>query len=95
MARLNFTLITREPCWVLTNDGIQKAMFHCWEHRSQAVSPSILRGGHPGGFVADVCAIVEFEDGHVERISPINIQFIDGKKNFKEYDWGEERKKNE
>lgn len=55
-----------------------KALFHCWNHRSEVVGESPLRGGHPGGQVSATFAIVEFEDGTVKEVEPQNIRFVDG-----------------
>lgn len=51
--------------------------FHCWEHWSNVVDASPLRGGHPGGQIGQVYGIVEFSDG-VRRVEPSSIQFRDG-----------------
>ena len=37
--------------------------FHCWEHWSNVIDASPLRGGHPGGQIGQVYGIVEFTDG--------------------------------
>lgn len=50
--------------------------FHTWEHWSNVVDASILRGGHPGGQVGQVFGIVEFQDG-VRRVDPMKIKFCD------------------
>ena len=50
--------------------------FHTWEQYNDVIPPSPLKGGHPGGTVSEVFAIVEFEDG-VERVCPHKIKFID------------------
>ena len=55
-----------------------KGLFHCWNHRSEVVGESPLRGGHPGGQVSATFAIVEFEDGTVKEVEPQNIRFVDG-----------------
>ena len=34
--------------------------FHCWEHWSNVIDASPLRGGHPGGQIGQVYGIVEF-----------------------------------
>ena len=34
-------------------------------------------GGHPGGTVSQVYAIVEFADGTIKRVQPYDVQFID------------------
>lgn len=50
--------------------------FHTWEHWSNVVDASLLRGGHPGGQVGQVFGIVEFQDG-VRRVDPMKIKFCD------------------
>lgn len=37
--------------------------FHCWEHWSNVIDTSPLRGGHPGGQIGQVHGIIEFTDG--------------------------------
>ena len=49
--------------------------FHCWEHWSNVIDASPLRGGHPGGQIGQIYGIVEFKDG-VRRIALQN-QFCD------------------
>ena len=56
----------------------KKAIFHCWSQESQIVSPSILKGGHNGGTVSGVLAIVEYENGQVDKVQPERIRFADG-----------------
>lgn len=53
------------------------ALFHCWNHRSEVVGESPLRGGHPGGQISGTFAIVEYEDGTVHEVEPQNIRFVD------------------
>ena len=50
--------------------------FHCWEHWANVVGASAMRGGHPGGQVAQVYGLVEFTDG-VRRVEPFRIKFCD------------------
>ena len=50
--------------------------FHCWEHWSNVIDASPLRGGHPGGQIGLIYGIVEFKDG-VRRIDPAKIKFCD------------------
>lgn len=50
--------------------------FHCWEHWSNVIDASPLRGGHPGGQIGQVYGIVEFTDG-VRRVDPSKIKFRD------------------
>lgn len=54
-----------------------KALFHCWDHRSELCGTSPLMGGHPGGQVSGMFAIVEYEDGTVHEVEPQNIRFVD------------------
>lgn len=54
-----------------------KALFHCWNHRSELVGDSSMIGGHPGGQVSGTFAIVEYEDGTVHEVEPQNIRFVD------------------
>lgn len=55
-----------------------KALFHCWNHRSELYGASPMIGGHPGGQVSGTFAIVEYEDGTVHEVEPQNIRFVDG-----------------
>lgn len=50
--------------------------FHCWEHFSKPIPASNLAGGHPSGFRAGVCGIVEFSNC-VTRVDPYKIRFCD------------------
>lgn len=59
------------PCIV---DGF-KAIFHRWAEKSWVVPPSPLVGGHSGGTVRGVFAIVEMEDGTVREVEPTQIKF--------------------
>ena len=59
------------PCIL---DGM-KALFHRWEEKSWVVPPSPLVGGHSGGTVRGVYAIVELEDGTVREVEPSAIKF--------------------
>lgn len=54
-----------------------KALFHCWNHRSELVGDSPMIGGHPGGQVSGTFAIVEYEDGTVHEVEPTQIRFVD------------------
>mgnify|MGYP005799453975 CR=1 FL=1 len=54
-----------------------KALFHCWNHRSELCDASPMLGGHPGGQVSGTFAIVEYEDGTVHEVEPQNIRFVD------------------
>lgn len=54
-----------------------KALFHCWDHRSELYGESLIIGDHPGGQVSGTFAIVEYEDGTVHEVEPQNIRFVD------------------
>lgn len=67
-----------------------KALFHCWNHRSELYDASPMIGGHPGGQVSGTFAIVEYEDGTVHEVEPQNIRFVDNL--ITEYAFSEENK---
>lgn len=69
------------PCLV---NG-KNALFHRWEDASRLVPPSPAVGGHPGGRVSGVLAIVEFEDGTVDEVPPSAVKFLDSDWLFREY----------
>lgn len=50
--------------------------FHCWEHWSNVIDASPLRGGHPGGQIGQVYGIVEFPE-EVRRVELYEIHFKD------------------
>ena len=54
-----------------------KALFHCWNYRSELVGESYLRGGHPAGQISATFAIVEYEDGTIHEVEPTQIRFVD------------------
>lgn len=58
-------------------------MFHCWEHYSEIIEPSVLKGGHSGGVIGCTFGIVEDENGKVFRVPAYEIQFTDNI--FREY----------
>lgn len=55
-----------------------RALFHCWEQRSEVIPPSPMIGGHSGGTVTQVLGIIEREDGTIHKAYPEEIRFIDG-----------------
>ena len=62
MANLSDITVKKELqlCRVLGKVGY----FHCWEHYSDIIPESLLRGGgHPGGTISFVRALVEFPEG--------------------------------
>ena len=52
-------------------------LFHCFEHCSYVVPPSMLTGGHPGGQISQVYAIIEDKDGNIKHVGPEEITFTD------------------
>lgn len=54
-----------------------KALFHCWDFRSELCDASPMIGGHPGGQVSGTFGIVEYEDGTVHEVLPTRIRFVD------------------
>lgn len=81
----------KRPCVV---NGEIKAIFHCWENRSEIIPPSLALGGHNGGVVSRVIGIVEIEDGQILRVTdPTAIRFTDNI--FSEYCFDESAKEEE
>lgn len=62
------------PCIV----NQQRALFHCWEQKSEIIPPSPMVGGHSGGAVNQILGIIEREDGTIHKAYPEEIRFIDG-----------------
>lgn len=56
-----------------------KCLFHRWVEHSEIVPPSPMVGGHSGGQLRYIAALVEFEDGRVREVSPKDIKFDDNK----------------
>lgn len=54
-----------------------KALFHCWNYRSELVGESYLRGGYPAGQISATFALVEYEDGTIHEVEPTQIRFVD------------------
>lgn len=54
-----------------------KALFHCWDFQSELLGASPLMGGHPGGQVTGMFAIVEYEDGTIHEVEAKQIRFVD------------------
>lgn len=54
-----------------------KALFHCWNFRSEVIGESYLRGGHPAGQISATFALVEYEDGTIHEVEPTHIRFVD------------------
>lgn len=88
MARgeINVKFSEYRPCLVKG----RKALFHRFADEAHTVGESPLIGGHKGGQIWGVLAIVEFEDGTVQRVYPYEVYFLDSKGMFAEYDFSEE-----
>ena len=87
MAKFNDIIINpieTRPCYVNAN----KAMFHRWTERREAICESPMIGGHPAGILAATFAIIELEDGTVKEVIPSAIKFDDGG-GFKDVAWKE------
>jgi hypothetical protein len=69
------------PCEVTiyhrTGEETKRALFHKWITEAQVVEESPLRGGHPAGQVMTTLALVEYEDGTVDAVSPGRVRFLD------------------
>ncbi len=52
-------------------------LFHCWEHYSEIIEPSPLKGGHCGGVIGCTFAILEDENGNIGRYPAHEIRFTD------------------
>lgn len=72
------------PCWVY---GKRKALFHRWANTAHAQLPKGIDPEHVRYYqYRSTCAIVEYEDGTVDRVWPQDLQFADGGK-FSEFEW--------
>lgn len=68
------------PCYISKKsfkNGPKRAIFHGW---IELKSPNMTQ----------TLALVEYEDGVIEQVKPINIIFIDSKWLFDEFYWAEE-----
>lgn len=69
------------PCEVTVEykggKAVHKGWFHCWEHHSEVVGESPLRGGHSAGQISFVLGIVENEEGQIAWFYPTQIRFTD------------------
>lgn len=61
------------PCLV---DG-KRALWHRWIHRQEIIPPSIMQGGHGGGQVSALFALVEYAGGTMEEVYPERVRFLD------------------
>ena len=55
----------------------KKALFHQWVTKMDTIPDSPLMGGAPGGQYSITLGIVEYEDGTVDMVLPIQIRFTD------------------
>ena len=67
--------LVRRACWY---QGTTPALFHCWVAISEIIPPSLMVGGHGGGVVSGVVALLELEDGSMVRSAPEDLTFADG-----------------
>lgn len=65
------------------------ALFHLFAPVAEVIAPSNLRGGHNGGQLAGIHALVEFSDGTLATVDPSRVRFLDSDKAFREISWGE------
>lgn len=78
----------KRPC--LIKKSGKRALFHRWAEVAQIVPPAMTIGGHGGGMVKDVMALVELESGDVCMVYASEIRFLDSKGLFSEYIFEEE-----
>jgi len=98
MARVNNTItVTREarPCLVTIlhrNAPIEdrKALFYGVFPWAEVAATGPLKEGLPDGQIADVKAMVEFEDGSLHSVRVDRVRLLDSPGKFKEYAWGDE-----
>lgn len=67
------------PCLVKN----KKAFFHKWVDFSGVVPPSIMVGGAPGGTISGTFALIEYEDGTLDKCHPAEMKFLDRKEDEK------------
>lgn len=79
------------PCWINDGEIKRKALFHCWEQKSQLLGASLMLGGHPGGVVSGMVALVEYEDGTMHEEYPRDVRFDDTEAVMSEYVWIHDR----
>lgn len=85
---MDMTIKTAEyrPCFVKRKGGDRKALFHRWADTAQI--RDALMAGMTSGQLREVFAVVEYEDGTVEKCYPDQIVFCDNL--YKRYYWPEE-----
>lgn len=74
----------RRPCWVRG----KKALFHQWVNSARPVLRNVEKVDENAQHyqLSLTHAVVEFEDGTVERVWPQDVKFADGG-GFEEYAW--------
>lgn len=86
MATINNMITANQtrPCWA---NG-RRAIFHRWTDSARPVKPKGMEDEDTLDRyqLHSVHGLVEFEDGHMERVWPSNIQFADGG-GFDAWDW--------
>lgn len=81
---IKFTTIEGRPCWV---DG-RRAIFHRWSDSARPVKGTAEDPAWEGSYQKwSVHAIVEYEDGTVERHWPNQIHLADSAQQFAAFDW--------
>lgn len=60
----------------------ENALFHRWTEVREIVVPSPMVGGHSGGEIQQLFAVVEMGDGSVQMIPPERIKFIPAQKDM-------------
>ena len=81
---------TRRPCVIKGTNGKQKCLFHRWSQESWIVPPSLLAGGHNGGVISKIMAVMEFEDGSVRLVNYDTFEFCDSNGGFLDFSWEKE-----
>lgn len=67
------------PCIV---DG-RKALWHRWVEVRQCISAGLtVMNDHPGGFISDTLALVEYEGGDVAKVPVSAVRFTQTKRLF-------------
>lgn len=95
MAQINIIQHERRPC-IVTVGGRghdepdeRPALFHLFAPVAEVIAPSNLRGGHNGGQLAGIMALVEFSDGTLATVEPSRVRFLDSPRVFGEISWEE------
>ena len=52
------------------------AVFHLWSQEVWVIPPSPMIGGHHGGQMSGIYALVELDDGTCAMVPPSEIKFI-------------------